>query len=121
MRNYLYITACCLIITGCMPCRNDSAKIADSTNITSTGKSVLIIDVRSAEEYSAGHIKGAVNIPDTEIAKEIENYTKDKSRKILLYCRTGRRAGIALETLTNLGYTNVENIGGYEDAKVRLK
>lgn len=77
------------------------------------------IDVRSAGEYQSGHVSQAVNIPHTEIAMRIEEVTRDKDAEILVYCRSGRRSGIARETLLNLGYTNVVNLGGLEDAQAK--
>lgn len=75
------------------------------------------LDVRSAEEFAAGHLKGAINIPHTEITLQISTVVEDKSTPIALYCKSGRRAGIALEALKTLGYSNVTNHGGYEDLK----
>ncbi|MCB1214574.1 MAG: rhodanese-like domain-containing protein [Deltaproteobacteria bacterium] len=77
----------------------------------------LIIDVRSAQEYEAGHLEGALNIPHTEIGKKIDSITKDKGEEILLYCGSGRRAGLAKEELEKLGYSHVVNGGGYEELK----
>lgn len=77
----------------------------------------LWIDVRTNEEFASGHVDGAINIPHTEIAKEISKLTTDKSAPIKLYCRSGHRAGLAKTALEELGYTNVENLGGLEDAK----
>ncbi len=119
MRYFLYFGVCMLIISGCVKKQNQPDAV--SSNLTAPNNSILIIDVRTPEEYSAEHIEEAVNIPVTIIEKEIGNYTKDKSRKILLYCRSGSRSGQALEILKNLGYTNAENIGGYEEAKAYLK
>lgn len=75
------------------------------------------IDVRSAAEYSDGHINGAVNIPHTEITEQISQLNLDKDTNIALYCGSGRRAGIALEALQSMGYTRVKNLGGYEALK----
>lgn len=77
----------------------------------------LWIDVRSADEYASGHISPAVNIPHVEIADRIGEVTADKDALIYLYCRSGRRSGFALDALEAAGYTNVVNVGGYEDAK----
>ena len=74
------------------------------------------IDVRSAGEYSEGHVSLAVNIPYEKIAAGIETLTNDKDAPIYVYCRSGRRSGIAKETLENLGYTQVLNLGGLDDA-----
>lgn len=74
------------------------------------------IDVRTAEEYDSGHVAVAVNIPYTEIADGISALTEDKDALIYVYCRSGHRAGIAKETLDGLGYSQVINVGGVDDA-----
>lgn len=77
----------------------------------------LWIDVRTAEEYNAGHLEGAINIPYDEIEQKIEAVSTDKTADIQLYCRSGRRSGIALETLRGMGYSKVTNAGAYEQLK----
>ncbi len=77
----------------------------------------LSIDVRTAEEYRAGHLEGAVHIPFDEIEQKITTISADKTQDIQLYCRSGRRSGIALETLRRMGYNNVTNAGAYEQLK----
>ena len=73
------------------------------------------IDVRSAEEFNAGHLQDAVNIPHDQILARIQAVSPDKNAPVNLYCRSGRRAETALTELKNAGYTNVTNHGGYED------
>ena len=73
------------------------------------------IDVRSAEEFNAGHLQDAVNIPHDKIIDGVKALGSDKDAPINLYCRSGRRAEAALTELKNAGYTNVINHGGYED------
>ena len=73
------------------------------------------IDVRSAEEFNAGHLQNAVNIPHDKIIEGVKALGSDKDAPINLYCRSGRRAEAALTELKNAGYTNVINHGGYED------
>jgi phage shock protein E len=77
----------------------------------------LWIDVRSAEEYATGHVSPAVNIPHTEIAARIAEVTTEKDDLIYLYCRSGRRSGLAKDALEQAGYTNVVNLGGLQDAQ----
>lgn len=83
-------------------------------------KPEYIIDVRNQEEYSKGHLKGAVLIPYTEIEQKINSAVTDKNSVIVLYCRSGRRAGIAKETMERIGYKNVSNLGGMEEASGKL-
>jgi phage shock protein E len=77
----------------------------------------LIIDVRTANEYAAGHLDGATNIPYDAIGGRIAAVTTNKAQEIVVYCRSGGRAGAAQKTLQGLGYTNVVNGGGYEALK----
>ncbi|MDO4877881.1 MAG: rhodanese-like domain-containing protein [Neisseria sp.] len=73
------------------------------------------IDVRSPEEYREGHLQGAVNIPFDQIAEKIAAASPDKNAPVNLYCKSGRRAALAKQTLEKMGYTNVTNHGGYQD------
>lgn len=86
----------------------------------------LLIDVRSPLEFSTGplvsDIAPTVNIEYTLIDQLAEIYAQQdiavsKNDSITLYCRSGRRSDIAMRRLKELGYTNVRDIGGFEDAK----
>lgn len=80
----------------------------------------VIVDVRTDKEYQEGHIEGALHKPHDQIDAGIAALLPDKSQHIVLYCGSGRRAGIAKEKLESLGYTNVENGGGYKDMQKHL-
>lgn len=103
-------------------CRS-SAKKAGYTQITpeeakaimDSGEKYLILDVRTQSEFDAGHIKGAVLIPDNEIAARAEAELPDKDALILVYCRSGRRSKNASKILADMGYTNVKEFGGIID------
>lgn len=75
---------------------------------------ILILDVRTREEYETGHIKGAVCLPNEEIAGEPE-LLSDKSQTILVYCRSGRRSREAAQKLADLGYEQILEFGGILD------
>ena len=68
------------------------------------------IDVRTAGEFTAGHVEGAVNIPYEEISARIAEVSEDRDAEIYLYCRSGRRADIAKADLEEMGYSKVENV-----------
>ena len=70
----------------------------------------IIIDVREVGEYERGHIKGAINIPLSELRQRTNEIPKDKP--VYLHCRTGQRSYNAALALQNLGYRNVFNIAG---------
>ena len=80
----------------------------------------VLLDVRSPEEYASGHLQGARNIPHDRIEAEITSAAPDKSAPVILYCRSGRRADTALKAMRSMGYENVSNFGGLEDARKRL-
>ena len=77
--------------------------------------SVIILDVRTSEEYNEGHIPGAILIPDYEILETAEEILKDKNQTILVYCRSGNRSRKAANNLLYLGYQNVYDFGGIID------
>ena len=77
-----------------------------------TKQDYIIIDARTQEEFAEGHIKGAIMIPEYEIAERAEKELPDKEALILVYCRSGRRSKIASEEVVKLGYTNVKEFGG---------
>ena len=83
--------------------------------IMDTETDYIIIDARTDEEFAAGHIEGAIMIPEYEIANRAEEQLPDKDALILVYCRSGRRSKIASEELVKLGYTNVKEFGGIID------
>lgn len=76
---------------------------------------VFILDVRTEEEYAAGHIKGSTllavqDIPKQELAEKLKEIPKD--RKILVYCRSGSRSAKASGVLAENGYSQVYNMQG---------
>ena len=72
----------------------------------------IILDVRTAQEYSEKHIPGAINIANESIGTEDISELPDKDQLILVYCRSGNRSKQASEKLVKLGYTNIIEIGG---------
>ena len=80
-------------------------------------KNYIILDVRRPDEYSEGHIPGAINVPNEEIGSAEIAELPDKSQLILVYYRSGRRSKAASEKLVKLGYTNIVEFGGILDYK----
>lgn len=75
------------------------------------------LDVRSTSEFNTGHIDGAVHLPHFQVAEQASILLLNKDDEILVYCRSGNRAGKALTMLKKLGYNQVKNIGGLGDAE----
>jgi phage shock protein E len=76
----------------------------------------LVIDVRTEQEWKDGHLDGAVLIPHDRIEQGIVAVAPDRKGRIYLYCRTGRRTGVAFDVLKKIGYENVVNLGTMENA-----
>ena len=72
----------------------------------------IIVDVRRQDEYDAGHIPGAIIIPNEDINTERPKELPDLDQIILVYCRSGRRSKEASEKLAKMGYTNIYEFGG---------
>ena len=76
---------------------------------------LILLDVRTQEEYDESHIKGALLIPDYEISDKAGELLADKEATILIYCRSGRRSALAAQALSDLGYSSVYDFGGIID------
>lgn len=74
-------------------------------------ENALIIDVRSKAEFGSGHVKGAISIPHTDIINGIKKYKVSKIRPIILYCASGARSGVAINSLKMAGYERLYNGG----------
>ena len=114
----LLMAAFCLFAFSCAKQKQSpsTAKYTDITveeakEIIEAGN-VILVDVRTQEEYSEKHIPGAINIANESIGTEDIPELPDKDQLILVYCRSGNRSKQASEKLVKLGYTNIIEIGG---------
>ncbi len=77
-----------------------------------TDKSILLIDVRTPEEYREVHIPHSISVPLDNLKTKIEKVSPNKETELFIYCRSGARASTACTELVKMGYTNVHNLGG---------
>lgn len=81
----------------------------------------VVVDVRTTDEFADEHLPAATNIPVQELGTRMTEVDKlvgsDKSRPIVVYCASGRRAGKAKAQLEAAGYTHVVNGGGFDDLR----
>lgn len=82
-------------------------------------KNALLIDVRTQKEFAAGHLKGAIHIPDGDIAL-LQKAGAKKDTPLYLYCRSGRRVKAAIKNLKKEGYMRLYDFGGMKEAGKRL-
>lgn len=76
-------------------------------------RGAMIVDVRTPQEFSNGHLNNAVNFPLSELDQHFKDI--DKDRLIVLYCCSGNRSGQAYKYLQSQGFTNLHNAGGFEE------
>ena len=119
MKKIIPFLMALLLLAGCgaqseeSTYRQVNAEEADSMMEEETG--YIILDVRTAQEYSEKHIPGAINIPNETIGTEDIPELPDIEQLILVYCRSGNRSKQASEKLVKLGYTNIVEFGGIND------
>ena len=77
----------------------------------------LLLDVRSAQEYSEGHIPGSVNLP----LQNIGSIKTERDTPIFVYCLSGGRSQQAVSALKQMGYTNLKNIGGISSYRGKVE
>ena len=109
-------------------CSSDSAsnkaaattQVADAaTNESETTATATIIDVRTPEEFAAGHLEGAINmnVEDSTFATQIA--TLDSSSKYIVYCRSGNRSAIATALMNDAGISQITDLGSVENAAAK--
>ena len=99
------------VLVGCLGPKGGKIKLPDNA---------VLLDVRQADEFNAGHIDGAVLVPHDTIAEKIGAVVPDKNTPVYVYCRSGRRSAIAVEAMKKLGYTDLTDLGGMDEAEKRL-
>jgi len=72
----------------------------------------ILVDVRTAEEYAAGHVPGAVNIPVDQVASRLAELEPHRSGEVWVICQSGRRSAQASEVLAGAGFRPVDVTGG---------
>lgn len=87
----------------------------EAKEIFATEGDYIILDVRREDEFRAGHIPGAMNIPNESIGETDIPELQDKEQVIYVYCRSGNRSKQAAEKLVKLGYANIIECGGILD------
>jgi phage shock protein E len=105
-------------VAGCG--ENTSARGATEPTAASEVTSVIddgavVVDVRTPSEFAAGHVADALNIDVGSEDFEAKVDALDKGRTYVVYCRTGSRAGRAIEAMAELGFTDLVNGGAFDD------
>jgi phage shock protein E len=88
-------------------------------------ESFVIVDVRTPAEFAQGHVPGAINIPVDQVANRLSELAGARNKDIVLYCRSGKRAGQAAEVLKSNGFNKLLHMEGdmpkWEAAKLPVE
>lgn len=110
------VLVACAILAGAMPARAADVPVVTQEQLqgrlTAKDSKVVVLDVRTPEEFAAGHVPGAVNVPHDQVEARIAELRGVRDRDLVVYCRSGKRAGMALETLGRLGFTRLAHLQG---------
>ena len=122
MKKLILIILSAILFSGCAssdPHINTYRQISmdEAVAMMAEETGYIILDVRRADEFAAGHIPGAINVANESIGTDEIPELPDKNQLIMVYCRSGRRSKEASEKLVKLGYTNIVEFGGILDWK----
>ncbi|MDO4740691.1 MAG: rhodanese-like domain-containing protein [Eubacteriales bacterium] len=117
MLRYLPLFLIAVLLAGCAAPEAEQGSyrqisMPEAVEMMAQEKDYIILDVRTEEEFAAGHIPGAVLLPNETIGDEPPEELPDKEQLILVYCRSGNRSKQASEKLVGLGYRNIVEFGG---------
>lgn len=121
MRKLIPILLFALMLAGCAGASDRQTEtyrqitMDEAVEMMAQMSDHIILDVRRADEFAAGHIPNAVNVPNENINTNEIPELPNKDQLIMVYCRSGRRSKEASEKLIKLGYTNVVEFGGIID------
>ncbi|MBO2646003.1 rhodanese-like domain-containing protein [Shewanella algae] len=114
-RQFLWLTTLLFAVLLSLSARAE--QMVPEVALTKVAQGAMLVDVRTPEEYAEGHLPEAVNIPFEQIAEAFAKQGIAKDTPVVVYCRSGRRSGIAKESLEKAGYQEVYNGGGYDSLK----
>ncbi len=123
IRTFIPVLLSTLLFAGCAAPQNDTPNtyrqitMDEAVTMMEEESGYIILDVRRPDEFAAGHIPNAINVPNESIGTSEIPELPNKEQLILVYCRSGRRSKEAAEKLTKLGYTNIVEFGGILDWK----
>lgn len=120
MKKRWSIISCCvigLLLNSCGVSSNTvETQTSDAPQTTIKTESVILLDVRTPEEFEAGHLQGAMNYNVEDGTLEAALSSLDSSESYNVYCQSGRRSAIAIALLNQSGFSRVTDLGGIDEA-----
>lgn len=107
--------ALALLVSAAACADSDAALVDQDTllaRLDAQDTELVVLDVRTAEEFAQGHVPGARNISHDELGARLGELAGERDKDLVIYCRSGHRAGIAVETLHAAGFTRLFHLEG---------
>ncbi len=104
-----------ILLLATLACEAPAAGVSEISPdelLTNPPESVLILDVRSEAEFTRGHVPGAVNLSHDRLAARLEELDAARDQPIVVYCESGRRAGLAADVLLEAGFSDIRHLTG---------
>lgn len=115
MKKIIYLLVSALLFVSCAKEEFTQISMEELAQRLQTESDYILLDVRTPEEFSTGHIPGAICIPNESIGKQEITVLPNKKQRIYIYCRSGSRSKQAADKLLDMGYTNLVEAGGIMD------
>jgi len=115
MKKLVLLSLLSVILVGCGNTSSVQKISAQKAKTMMDEQKVIVVDVRTLEEFNEGHISGAILIPNESIGSSQPALLPNKDAVILVYCRSGNRSKQASDKLVAMGYTKVYDFGGIID------
>jgi phage shock protein E len=111
-----------ILLTGLLAaCAEPPASPDTTAALDAVAAGALLVDVRSDEEVADGSLSGALHIPHSDIVAGLAKLNVPLDQPVVLFCRSGNRAGIAMKALQAAGFTAVRNGGAYDSLRVATR
>ena len=91
------------------------------TALEKTGHNIVVLDVRTTQEYNEGHLVNAINVSHNTVRDKLEQLYQYKKSTVVVYCRSGRRADFAERVLTENGFTDLRHLTGDMNGWLKAK
>jgi phage shock protein E len=116
MKHSVVPCALLLALVACGSVAEEGAETTTGTALAArieAGSAPVILDVRTPEEFAAGHVPGAVNVPHDQLAGRLAGLGLDPSAEVVVHCERGTRATAAEAVLQEAGFTRVVDLDGH--------
>jgi phage shock protein E len=109
------IAALVLLLVTALACDSPAPDVRDISQddfLANTPGSTLVLDVRTPDEFSSGHVPGAMNISHEQLASRLDELGAAKDTPVVVYCERGGRAGKAAAVLLEAGFSDIQHLAG---------